>query len=448
MRRRTLLFAAWVSTFLGALTPHAAQAVPSYARQTGLPCSGCHYTPPELNPAGRRFKLLGYTDRKEGLEAVKGNPSERQAALDILAALPVSAWFETSFTSTSKPQQGTQNGNFEFPQDVSLFLAGAWASHVGSFLQITYSTTDDHFTMDNTDVRVANMTKSNDREFAYGLTLNNNPTVEDLWNTTPAWGFPFIASDVAPAPTAAPLIQGGLAQDVAGIGGYAMWNDHLYLATTLYRTAHVGGPQPNPGTDFGINIRGVAPYWRVAWQQSGEDTQFEIGSYGLYVESTPNGVIGLKDKYTDWAFDLQLDHTLFRTDVLSLRINYIHESSNLEATFDAGGAQQTSHHLGAAMANAEYHFGNRFSGIIGWFNTTGTTDPLLYPQSPISGSATGNPASSGLIGSVSWWPIQNLQVALQYIGYSRFNGSTSNYDAAGRSASDNNTTYVLGRFVF
>ncbi|MGA7896121.1 MAG: hypothetical protein WCA49_23095, partial [Candidatus Sulfotelmatobacter sp.] len=48
---------------LSAVNPPSAMAVPSYARQTGLACSGCHYTPPELNPAGRRFKLLGYVDR-------------------------------------------------------------------------------------------------------------------------------------------------------------------------------------------------------------------------------------------------------------------------------------------------------------------------------------------------------------------------------------------------
>jgi len=49
--------------FVGALDPPKVEAVPSYARQTGLACSGCHYAPPELNPAGRRFKLLGYVDR-------------------------------------------------------------------------------------------------------------------------------------------------------------------------------------------------------------------------------------------------------------------------------------------------------------------------------------------------------------------------------------------------
>ena len=49
------------------LLPNNAQAVPSYARQTGMPCSGCHTTPPELTPFGRSFKINGYT--LTGLEA-------------------------------------------------------------------------------------------------------------------------------------------------------------------------------------------------------------------------------------------------------------------------------------------------------------------------------------------------------------------------------------------
>ncbi len=47
-----------------------------------------------------------------------------------------------------------------------------------------------------------------------------------------------------------PNHYGSLGQDVAGFGGYAMWNNHLYVDATLYRSEHVGGAQPNPGTDF------------------------------------------------------------------------------------------------------------------------------------------------------------------------------------------------------
>src|SRR3974390_1350363 len=38
-----------------------AQALPSFARQTGQPCGTCHTDFPGLTPFGRRFKLLGYT---------------------------------------------------------------------------------------------------------------------------------------------------------------------------------------------------------------------------------------------------------------------------------------------------------------------------------------------------------------------------------------------------
>src|SRR6476660_8705660 len=39
----------------------SAQALPSFARQTGQPCGTCHTSFPGLTPFGRRFKLLGYT---------------------------------------------------------------------------------------------------------------------------------------------------------------------------------------------------------------------------------------------------------------------------------------------------------------------------------------------------------------------------------------------------
>src|SRR6516164_948136 len=49
-----------LATFLiGLVAP--AEALPSFARQTGQPCGTCHTDFPFLTPFGRRFKLLGYT---------------------------------------------------------------------------------------------------------------------------------------------------------------------------------------------------------------------------------------------------------------------------------------------------------------------------------------------------------------------------------------------------
>ena len=432
---------------MATLNPPKAKAVPSFARQTGLPCSGCHYTPPELNPAGRRFKLLGYVDRADETKVIKSDPGKKRAPLDLLSSLPLSAWLETSFTSTKSTIPGTQNGSLELPQDISLFISGAWTTHVGSFMQVTYDTQDDHFSMDNTDIRYANKTTIGGKELVFGLNLNNNPTVEDLWNSTLAWGYPFVADDFAPTPTAAPIVA-SLGQDVAGFGGYGMWNNHLYADATFYRSAHIGAAQPIDGVDFGYNIRGLAPYWRVAWQQLTGKTQYEFGAYGMHMRSSPGAITGLEDSYTDWAIDTQIDRTLFRTDVLSLRGSYIRENSNLVASTALGAASAGSHHLNTLLANAEYHFGNRASGAFGWFDTSGTVDPLLFTQAAVSGSANGDPRGSGYIANFSYWPWQNMQLSAQYTGYTRFNGASTNYDAAGRNASGNNTVYLVARFIF
>ena len=439
-----------VLMLIAALNPSRVSAVPSYARQTGLPCSSCHYAPPELNPAGRRFKLLGYVDKADETKVIKVDANKSHTGLDLLASLPLSVMLETSFTSIQRPEPAAQNGNFEFPQDVSLFLSGAWTSHIGSFLQVTYDTMENHFSSDNTDIRYANQRKFADKELIYGLNFNNNPTVEDLWNSTPAWGYPWIASVFAPTPAATPFINGLLAQDVAGFGAYAMWNNHLYVDATVYRSEHLGFSQPNAGTCCEFNIRGIAPYWRVAWQELTPKTQFEVGTYGMHMRSTPLGITGTENEYTDWAVDTQIDRTVFRKDVLSFRATYIRENSDLSANLAAAmpTASVGAHHLNTVLTNAEYHFANRYTATFGWFETAGTIDPKLYPPNPVGGSANGDPRSAGYIANISYWPWQNLQLAAQYTGYTRFNGGTTNYDGSGRNASANNTIYLDVKFIF
>ncbi len=425
-----------VAASLSSLFLPQAQAVPSYSRQTGMACGACHYAPPELTPFGRKFKLEGYTFTTKA--QVTDQKKDHNAALALLEAFPLSVVFDTSLSATKSPQPGTQNGNFEFPQDVSLFLAGAWTSHIGSFAQVTYDGQADHFSWDNTDIRYANHDqKLFDRPVTFGLTLNNNPSVEDLWNTTPAWGFPYVASDSAPTPTAGAIINGALAQDVAGAGGYAMWDDHWYLAGTVYRSEHIGSPQPNSGAGAAYNIRGVAPYWRAAYQTTNGYNYFEFGTYGMHVKSTPNAVTGIEDSYTDWAVDFEDDLTIpqLKNDVVTIRGTYIRENSNLLATFAGGGAAQTGHRLNTAEAHVEYHFGTRFSATAGLFDVTGTADPLLFPPAAVSGNFNGSPQSNGYLLNFSWWPAQNVDLAAQYTG-------------SGRDASSNNTIYLLARFVF
>ena len=89
---------------------------------------------------------------------------------------------------------------------------------------------------DNTDIRYANTASIGPLDVIYGITANNNPTVQDVWNTTPAWAFPYAVSTLAPTPAARTLIEGAFAAHVVGVGAYAFINDMLYLELTGYRT--------------------------------------------------------------------------------------------------------------------------------------------------------------------------------------------------------------------
>ncbi len=156
--------------------------------------------------------------------------------------------------NAAPPQHFNANNNLAL-QEASLFVAGKLSDHVGSFVQTTYNGIDRVFGLDQMDLRYANSFENDGKDVTYGISLNNNPTVQDVFNTTATWRFPFTSSDLAPAPAVAPLIDGGLAQGVLGATAYALWigrtpgGYEVYAAlegTTLSRTVNTlptdGGP--------------------------------------------------------------------------------------------------------------------------------------------------------------------------------------------------------------
>ena len=430
---------------MGAFFLPAAWAVPSFSRQTGLACNVCHITPPELTQFGRMFKLNGYT--LTGMKQISVKPAGSTAGLSLNEALPLSAMLQVADTAMRKPVAGTQNNSAEFPQQFSLFLAGELAPHVGSFMQVTYSGPDDHFGMDNTDFRIAGQGTLGGKSVIYGATLNNNPTVEDIWNDTPAWGYPYVGPDTDNGPNSAPFLQGALATDVLGLGGYAMLDNHLYGNFSLYRSAHLG-QAPATGAGFNFNIARTAPYWRAAWQQDIGAAQLEVGTFGMRVNSFPQAVTGPTDQLTDKAVDFQLTAPVSRY-LISLHGVYTDETSNLVGSVAAGTASTAAHVLHNTRLDATFHFGDRYSAGAGYFNNTGTGDALLYPDSgDEAGSVNNSPANSGWIVQGGYWMDQNIELTAQYTIYHKFNGGTLNYNGQGRNASDNDAVYLMAWFLF
>ncbi|HEY7877416.1 MAG TPA: hypothetical protein VIC55_04285 [Gemmatimonadaceae bacterium] len=417
-----------------------ARRIPSFSRQTKLACSACHYGFPQLTPFGRLFKLNGYT--LTGLTTIEARDSARET-LKLAPFPPVSAMAIVSLTHTAAAQPGTQNNSLVFPDQLGVFLAGELTPKLGAFVQLTYTAADASINLDNTEFRFADRTQLFSQDLLYGVTLHNNPTMQDVWNTVPAWGFPFVSSSVAPTPAAGAIVDGALGQQVLGLGAYGLWHQLVYAELTAYRSAQQGASTPL-GPDASGVVKNLAPYWRLALQHQFGPNYLMLGTYGLVTHLYPTGVNGLANRYTDIAEDAQFERQI-RQGVLVVRSSFIHEAQRLDALVaaDAPGAANVRNTLNVFRFNASFMPSTRASFTLGYFNTSGTSDALLYPAAPISGNANGSPNSSGGIGELDFNAWQNVRLGMQYTVYGKFNGASNGYDAAGRNANDNDTLYLF-----
>ena len=343
--------------------------------------------------------------------------------------------------------------NTNLPQQASVFYGGRiYGDHTGALAQLTYDGTANSIALDLTDVRYANNCKLAGKDLAYGLTLNNAPGVEDVWNSTPIWGFPFAASAVAPTPAAGTLIDGALATQVGGIGAYGYWDNLLYGGVSVYRTTYSGITRPlGAGSTPTMVTDGAVPYWRLTLQHNWDKNAIEIGTYGLVADIFPGGAsIGSTDKFTDNALDAQYQF-IGDPHLITLRTTWIHEKQELDASFDQGLAANTSNTLQTFKINGSYYYRSPAGDVgcsLGYFTTTGNRDTLLYAADPVVGSQYGSPDSKGYLVELDYVLKQQYKFSLQYIIYSEFNGAHTNYDGFGRDAPDNDTLYLLAWLMF
>ena len=423
-------------------------AIPSYARQTGLACTACHTVFPQLTAFGRAFKLNGYT--LTNIKTITDNrPSGKEKEdmkqyLRVLGIAPVSGMFQTGYTNLKKTISGTQNNNLEFPQQLSLFYSGQVTPNIGTFIQLTLDNESGTVGLDNTDIRYANQTSGN-IPITYGLTLNNNPTVQDLWNTTSAWGYPYTSSGIAPTPEAGPMIE-NLGGTVAGVGAYTMINNMFYFELSGYRTAQLGSALPPDSSTSGA-VNGTSPYWRTAIQKQFGKNYISVGTFGMATKLYPEGVSGLSDNYTDVAFDMQYERQ-FTKGQFTLHTSYLNENQKLNATFDSGNSENTTDKLNKFDIDGSIYFKSGINLTAGYFDITGSPDNGLYAPAEVSGSYAGKPDSNGIRTQIDYLPWENTKLSLQYFAYNKFNGASNNYDGFGRNASNNNMLYLQLWFAF
>ena len=228
--------------FIGMQVSFVAHALPSFSVQTEQPCKACHLNVGELTPTGRQFKLKGYT---QGARVMPFSFTGTASVTKVKSAA------SSADPSVTMPKNGTP-----IPEEMNLYIAGKLSEHMGGNIKWTASAANTDplfgtsgvqtgtrvghdFFLDASDLRFAKQDYLGTQAVTWGVTLNNAPASQDLWNTTPVHTFPYRTSSLLNAwgtgqfgPTT--MMDGGLSSQTAGLGIYAMLNDAIYMELSNY----------------------------------------------------------------------------------------------------------------------------------------------------------------------------------------------------------------------
>jgi hypothetical protein len=130
---RFLSFASFYLVGLGIifsvlLTPHTAEAAPAFARQTGMPCMGCHFQNfPALNSFGRTFRAKGYT--MPGVQPmIEGE--------DLSLPSNLNASIITKIRYQLKGNDDDNRGEIQWPDEAAFLIGGRVAKNVGFLMEL------------------------------------------------------------------------------------------------------------------------------------------------------------------------------------------------------------------------------------------------------------------------------------------------------------------------
>ncbi|MBI5132420.1 MAG: cytochrome C [Rhodopseudomonas palustris] len=381
---------------------------------------------------------------------------------------PLAVMLISGYTRTQAPDSGwapgvnhwKANDNIGMAQ-ASLFGGGAMSDNIGVFAQLTYGfpaigDATGTWGWDNVDVRYAGTGQVGGVDVLFGITAHNNPTVQDVWNTAPAWTHPYFTTQLGfTGPATTTIIDGQYGQKVGGLGGYLFINDMLYLEATGYKTLGVAaatrlgaGPLGSPG-----QIAGVAPYGRAALEQRFGDHNLMIGGFASRFEVAPWSVAGvpvpldvtgniadtpyaLTNKYTDFGVDTQYQ---YRGDDywVIFKAAYIREEQRYDAGYvGASTPVNLTNSLNTLRVSSTVAIGgdNRVVATGQYFRTWGSPDAGLYGPTPVDPNWGTVPDTTGFMaelaylpfgtGKAPYWPWFNTRIGAQYFYFTKFNGDT------------------------
>jgi hypothetical protein len=244
-----------------------AQAVPAFARQTGMPCNACHFQNfPALNAMGRSFKNGGYV--MEGAQAsIEGeNQLKLPDTLNIGAIIKIR--HNKGSGDYTKTHAETDYGRVDFPDEAALLIGGRVSANAGALWEFS--------TKDGETAAV---------KYVFLAAQAGDIQFEVIPYSGPAATYGFM-----PFNTAALGLQRfaeskvGSAANKIGFEHEATGIDFVATAPNWFVTYNAFGPASalGSGGEFAGNIGGMANYISVGYfmDLAGFDTGFGYGMYG------------------------------------------------------------------------------------------------------------------------------------------------------------------------
>jgi hypothetical protein len=217
----------------------------------------------------------------------------------------------------------------------------------------------------------------------------------------------------------------------------------LYRAGTgIWRWANIGTSFDTPG---GANyLDGYNPYWRLTWNDAWGPHNLMLGTFGMVAKVYPNNTVrsGATDKFTDYYLDAQYQY-LLEGHALTVRGTYYYERQNWDGSYPRGNSSIASGNLNGFTLSATYALDNRWTFSAAYSQSNGSANAALYAVTgPAGNTLSATPNTNNYVLQANYQPTQNVKLQLQYSGFTKFNGLTSNIDGLGRSPADNNTLWL------
>lgn len=401
MRKVLILLGGLVLFLVTFLLPQESRAVPSYARQVQKPCTACHTIWPNLNQAGRQFKVKAYTDVSQEWQMINKDK------LNMLYIFPVSARaIFLPYTKHMNDVQGINENSTELDQ-VALFLGSRVFDYAGVFASAEWSPDDGTFHLPT--VKMAFQYPLGEGNTLGLVAFKGLATSADPFNSLGGRDRALTFGDESiPSILTKGWTSSFWSEENLGVvaHGYFLGN-RLYAAVGAMR----GGNADDTGFGFSVdkNKDPFDAFFRLAWDQKLTNGAVTFGGAWYTGKQRPLDSTGaplFESTVNRGYLDASLEQTFGEDHLVEAQALYGYgKEKNV-----FGGDE--SRKFDGFLVEGSYFF-QRTYGLIAAYNMINIKDVLA---SDISADGTGtdeNKKNTWLV-SLNYLPWLNTKVAIQY----------------------------------